>query len=86
MKGNLGAKLFAVQVKSYYSLLARVRFTTQVGGKGTWHMQVNPPSNLFQVPALEVGTNCIKPTAELPPPGHARTFLTSNSWLHAGQG
>lgn len=53
--------------------------------KGNVAYAVNPPSNLFQVPALDVGTNCIKPTAELPPPGHARTLLTSNSWLHAGQ-
>ena len=86
MKANLGARLFAVQVISYYLVLARVHFTTQVEGEGTWHVQVNPPSNLFQVPALEVGTNCIKSTAELPPPGHTCTLLTSNSWLPAGQG
>lgn len=47
-KGNLGARLFAAQVKSYYLLLARVHFTTQVEGT----------SHLFQVPAT---TNCINP-------------------------
>lgn len=62
--------LFAVSKGTFY----------YPGGRELGTCKLTPPSVLFQVPALEVGTNCIKATAELPPPGHTGTLLRSDSW------
>lgn len=66
-------ELFTVQVRNYYLLLARVHFTMQVEGNFTCASE--PSKQPLPGIPVEVGTNCIKPAAELPPWAHTHTAI-----------